>query len=78
MPQIVLDHAGDREKDSILRQSDSLEISESWMAWANTVQLNGFELKASNKITLEYCIDSPYTSYEPSLEQVSSAGVSEF
>ncbi|GFY24326.1 ATP-dependent DNA helicase [Trichonephila clavipes] len=43
--QSLVAHAGDIESDNILMNSDYMVISETWMNCANTVMINGFELR---------------------------------
>ena len=72
--QSLVAYAGDIENDHILKNSDYMAISETWMDCANTVKLNGFELKAIHNTALEYRTDRPSTSSEPPLARVSAAG----
>ncbi|GFS59366.1 hypothetical protein TNCV_3725191 [Trichonephila clavipes] len=50
--QSLVAHAGDIESDNVLMNSDYMVISETWMNCANTVMINGFELRASNNTHL--------------------------
>ncbi|GFS84495.1 hypothetical protein TNCV_4606741 [Trichonephila clavipes] len=43
--QSLVAHAGDIESDNILMNSDYMVISETWMNYANTVMINGLELR---------------------------------
>ncbi|GFS58863.1 gamma-aminobutyric acid type B receptor subunit 1 [Trichonephila clavipes] len=45
--QSLVAHAGDIESDNILMNSDYMVNSETWMNCANTVMINGFELRAT-------------------------------
>ena len=60
--QSLVAHAGDIENDSILKNCDYMVVSETWMDCANTVQLNGFELKANNNTCLLYTSGMPFSS----------------
>ncbi|GFU22764.1 uncharacterized protein TNCV_829751 [Trichonephila clavipes] len=62
--QSLVAHAGDIESDNILMNSDYMVISETWMNCANTVMINGFELRASNNTALEHRTNCPSTSSE--------------
>ncbi|GFS98666.1 gamma-aminobutyric acid type B receptor subunit 1 [Trichonephila clavipes] len=53
--------------------SDYMVISETWMNCANTVMINGFELRASNNTALEHRTHYPSTSSELPV-RVSAAG----
>ncbi|GFX94837.1 hypothetical protein TNCV_2379101 [Trichonephila clavipes] len=52
---------------------DYMVISETWMNCANTVMINGFELRASNNTALEHRTHCPSTSSELPV-RVSAAG----
>ncbi|GFW88720.1 uncharacterized protein TNCV_2833801 [Trichonephila clavipes] len=65
--QSLVAHAGDIESDNILMNSDYMVISETWMYCANTVMINGFELRASNNTALEHRTHCPSTSSELSV-----------
>ncbi|GFT56149.1 gamma-aminobutyric acid type B receptor subunit 1 [Trichonephila clavipes] len=71
--QSLVAHAGDIESDNILMNSDYMVISETWMNCANTVMINGFELRASNNTALEHRTHCPSTSSELPV-RVSAAG----
>ncbi|GFX71093.1 ATP-dependent DNA helicase [Trichonephila clavipes] len=71
--QSLVAHAGDMESDNILMNSDYMVISETWMNCANTVMINGFELRASNNTALEHRTHCPSTSSELPV-RVSAAG----
>ncbi|GFW35158.1 uncharacterized protein TNCV_5067231 [Trichonephila clavipes] len=71
--QSLAAHAGDIESYNILLNSDYMIISETWMNCANTVRINGFELRASNNTALEHRIHCPSTSSELAV-RVSAAG----
>ncbi|GFV33326.1 ATP-dependent DNA helicase [Trichonephila clavipes] len=71
--QSLAAHAGDIESDNILMNSDYMVISETWMNCANTVRINGFELRASNNTALEHRTHCPSTSSELPV-RVSAAG----
>ncbi|GFV15154.1 hypothetical protein TNCV_4328011 [Trichonephila clavipes] len=71
--QSLVVHAGDIESDNILMNSDYMVISETWMNCANTVMINGFELRASNNTALEHRTHCPSTSSELPV-RVSAAG----
>ncbi|GFV30800.1 ATP-dependent DNA helicase [Trichonephila clavipes] len=62
--QSLVAHAGDIESYNILMNSDYMVISETWMNCANTVMINGFELRASNNTALEHRAHCPSTSSE--------------
>ncbi|GFU30235.1 hypothetical protein TNCV_4116021 [Trichonephila clavipes] len=62
--QSLVAHAGDIESDNILMNSDYMVISETWMNCANTVMINGFELRVSNNTALEHRTHCPSTSSE--------------
>ncbi|GFV93934.1 uncharacterized protein TNCV_3572871 [Trichonephila clavipes] len=71
--QSLVAHAGDIESYNILMNSDYMVISETWMNCANTVMINGFELRASNNTALELRAHCPSTSSELPV-RVSAAG----
>ncbi|GFX41818.1 zinc finger CCCH domain-containing protein 13 [Trichonephila clavipes] len=71
--QSLVAHAGDNESDNILMNSDDMVISETWMNCANTVMINGFELRASNNTALKHRTHCPSTSSELPV-RVSAAG----
>ncbi|GFU66599.1 ATP-dependent DNA helicase [Trichonephila clavipes] len=71
--QSLVAHAGDIESDNILMNSDYMVISETWMNCAETVMINGFELRASNNTALEHRTHCPSTSSELPV-RVSAAG----
>ncbi|GFT43284.1 uncharacterized protein TNCV_2521271 [Trichonephila clavipes] len=71
--QSLVAHAGDIESDNILMNSDYMVISETWMNCANTVMINGFELRASNNTALGHRTHCPSTSSELPV-RVSAAG----
>ncbi|GFV35194.1 uncharacterized protein TNCV_619911 [Trichonephila clavipes] len=71
--QSLVAHAGDIESDNILMNSDYMVISETWMNCANTVMINGFELRANNNTALEHRTHCPSTSSELPV-RVSAAG----
>ncbi|GFV57651.1 uncharacterized protein TNCV_3132391 [Trichonephila clavipes] len=71
--QSLVAHAGDIESDNILMNSNYMVISETWMNCANTVMINGFELRASNNTALEHRTHCPSTSSELPV-RVSAAG----
>ncbi|GFU16409.1 ATP-dependent DNA helicase [Trichonephila clavipes] len=71
--QSLVAHAGDIESNNILINSDYMGISETWMNCANTVMINGFELRASNNTALEHRTHCPSTSSELPV-RVSAAG----
>ncbi|GFU53183.1 ATP-dependent DNA helicase [Trichonephila clavipes] len=71
--QSLVAHAGDIESDNILMNSDYMVISDTWMNCANTVMINGFELRASNNTALEHRTHCPSISSELPV-RVSAAG----
>ncbi|GFY34988.1 reverse transcriptase domain-containing protein [Trichonephila clavipes] len=71
--QSLVAHAGDIESDNILMNSDYMVISQTSTNCANTVMINGFELRASNNTALEHRTHCPSTSSELPV-RVSAAG----
>ncbi|GFX05943.1 ATP-dependent DNA helicase PIF1, partial [Trichonephila clavipes] len=72
--QSLVVHAGDIESDNILMNSDYMVISENWMNCANTVMINGFELRASNNTALEHRTHCPSTSSELPVRDSAAGG----